>query len=73
MKIIRGEGPEKDPNTGKKKISIEIDEDDIILLEEIVRKYEQDGNFDKDDTKIKQKIKHNKEQLHEAFKIVRPS
>lgn len=72
MKIIGDEG-EKDPETGKKKIRLELDEDDVILLDEVIRKYEEDGNFDKDDHKVVQKIKHNREQLHKAFTKVRPS
>lgn len=72
MKIING-SVQKDPDTGKNKVMIELDEEDVILLGEVIRKYEQDETFDKDDHKRVAKIKHNREKLHEVFTLIRPS
>jgi len=72
LKIIKEE-PERDPETGKKKLLIEIDEDDIIIIDQSVRKVLQTTAFDKDDNKYIVRLNHVKEISHKAWTLLHPS
>jgi hypothetical protein len=64
---------EKNPNTGKNEILLNVNEDDVIILNQGIRLILELGKFDKDDPDYKVKFNHVKEEIHNAFKLVRPS
>jgi len=64
---------DKDPDTGRNKISVELTEDDIVILDEIVRRTLQNEEYDKDDSKYIARLKHVEEQVHKSWTILRPS
>ena len=59
----------KDKN-GKNTILVELNEDDIEVLNSAIRDF---TKIDRDDRKYNAKLEHNKEQIHKAFTILRPS
>ena len=68
MKVISPIG-NKDKN-GKNTILVELNEDDIEVLNSAIRDF---TKIDRDDRKYNAKLEHNKEQIHKAFTILRPS
>ena len=68
MKIINQ--PEKDPDTGSKKVLVEIDEDDSKILEQSLKAFEK---YDTDDKKYIVKLEHDKEMIHKIWALLHPS
>lgn len=63
---------EKDSN-GKNTILVELNEDDVIFWNQVLDRFIEVGKFDKDDKKFLKILDNNKEQMHKARGIVRPS
>jgi len=72
MKITQATA-EKDPATGRNKILVEIDSNDIKIIEEALRVFEESGRFDNDDRKYIDKFNHVKEQSHIVWTLLWPS
>ena len=62
-----------DGSIGKKKMLIEIDEDDINIINESIRMMEQNATFDRDDQKLLARLKHVKEISHQIWTKLHPS
>lgn len=72
MKVTQATA-EKDGQTGRNKILVEIDSNDINIIYDGIRILEESGKFDPDDLKYKQKFDHVKQQVHETWKLLWPS
>ena len=72
MKVLNPKS-NRDPETGKNKILVELNEDDIVILDEAIRRIIQKEEYDKDDHKFVARLKHIEEQVHKSWTILRPS
>ena len=68
MKIIGN--VEKDNNIHKKKITVEIDEDDIIKLNSAILSFEQ---YDKDDLRYTKPLEELRNTIHKIWTLLHPS
>ena len=69
MKIIQATS-EKDPDTGRNKILVEINQDDGLMLEQALSAFDK---YDKDDFKYRAKLEDLKEQVHKTWTLLWPS
>ena len=72
MKITQAT-PDKDGQTRRNKIQVEIDTNDILIIRDGLNILEETGRFDKDDRKYIEKFNHVKDQVYEIWKLLYPS
>jgi hypothetical protein len=61
---------DKDPETGKLKILVEINSDDSLILEQALLAFDK---YDKDDNRYIERLNSVKEQIHKTWAITHPS
>lgn len=64
---------EKDPNTGRNKILVEIDQTDIKIIRDALRMINERHLFDPDDSDYQNKFNHVNEVTHQAKILLWPS
>jgi hypothetical protein len=69
MKIIQASA-EKDPETGKLKVLVEINADDSLILEQTLLAFDK---YDKDDNRYIARLNSVKEQIHKTWTLTHPS
>lgn len=72
MKIVDTE-TSTDPDTGREKLLVEIDTNDILIIKEGVAIIEEDQRFDDDDPNYMEKFDHVKDTLHTIWTMLYPS
>ena len=67
---ITSVNPDRDPDTGKLKILVEINADDSLILEQSLKEF---FKYDKDDPKYTSKLTELKTRIHELWALLHPS